>query len=128
MIKIISFVFCVLFIIIILKQSNVSTSPLVSLLAVSVLCVISLISITPTIEFVSTLTQMVEFDDGYFKILLKCIGICILYNICSNICKDCGESSLAYGTEIVCKFTVISLTLPIYVDVFNWIIKIWEST
>ena len=128
MIKIISFIIASLFLSIVLKNSKSNLSVLVTVVAAVLLITLSINTLLPTIEFISSLSQKINFDNGYLKIILKCIAICYLGNFCSNLCKDSGESTLAYSSEIVCKCMVVSLSLPIYMDVFKWILKLWEST
>ncbi len=127
MIKIISFILATLFLCIILKNCKSSITPFLSILSVVVLLVFSINTLLPTIEFIKSLSQKANLDNEYLKIILKCVAIGYLGNFCSNICKDNGEGTLALGSEIICKCTIISLTLPIYMDVFKWILKLWEN-
>lgn len=128
MIKIISFIIVSLFLSIVLKNSKSNMSVFVALLTAILIITLSVNTLLPTIDFISSICQKIKFNNGYLKIILKCIAICYLGNFCSNLCKDSGENTLAYSTEIVCKCTVVSLSLPIYMDVFKWILKLWESS
>ena len=128
MIKIISFILVTLFLIITLKAVKSNLPPLISVFVVVILLTISITNLMPTIEFLNSISQKVNFNNNYLKIILKCIAICYLGSFCSNICKDNGENSLALGADVICKCTIISLTLPIYMDVFEWILKLWENT
>jgi len=127
MIKIISFIIVALIVSIILKNIKSNLSPLVSIFVVISVCIFSVITISPTIDFINSLALKIDLKESYLITVLKCIAICFLSSICTNICKDSGENALAYSAEIACRFTVISLTLPIYMDIFNWILKIWEN-
>ena len=127
MIKAVLFIFCALFVCVILKNVKSSLPLFVSAFSSFAVCIFSLTIISPAVEFVDLLAQSVELNNDYLKIIFKCVAICFLCNICTNICKDTGENTLAYGAEVVCRFTIISVTLPIYMDVFNWIVKLWES-
>ncbi len=127
MIKIISFIICALFISIFLKNIKSSFPIYISIFVIVIISLYSLTFISPTIEFINNLSQKIEIESSYLTVILKCVAICFLCNICTNICKDAGENSLGYAAELVCRCSVIALTLPIYVDIFNWIIKLWEN-
>jgi len=125
MTKLIIFIFLALVIIILLKSIK-SVLPLyLTIFVIATVCISSFVSIMPTVEFINTLSDRINIEDRYLKIIIKCISVCFLCSVCTNICKDCGESSLAFAAEVVCRFSMISLTLPIYIDIFNWIIKLW---
>ena len=127
MIKIVSLIICALFACILLKSGKSTLTPFISIFVIVTVCSYSVVSLVPTIEFVKMLASQVNLNNNYLKIILKCVAICFLCNICTNICRDSGESTLAYSAEIACRFTVLSITLPIYIDIFNWIIKLWEN-
>ena len=46
------------------------------------------------------------------SILLKALGVAFLAQICSDICRDCGENSAAAGVELVAKLEILLLCLP----------------
>lgn len=53
-------------------------------------------------------------DGDSFGVLLKAIGICILTQFASDICRDAGESALASKLELAGKCTVLLLALPLF--------------
>lgn len=48
----------------------------------------------------------------YGEAMLKALGITYLTFICSSVCRDCGETSVAAGVEAVGKAELILLALP----------------
>lgn len=55
----------------------------------------------------------------YIAIMLKSLGISFLVKICSDICRDCGEGSLAFGIESAGKLCVIYMCLPLISDMLG---------
>ena len=49
---------------------------------------------------------------AYGETMLKGLGITYLTFICSSVCRDCGEASVASGVEAVGKAELILLSLP----------------
>lgn len=56
-------------------------------------------------------------------LIMKSICIAYLTHITSNICKDCGESSLAIGIDTIGKIEILVLSIPLIEE----IIKISED-
>jgi stage III sporulation protein AD len=49
--------------------------------------------------------------------MLKGLGVALLGRLCSDICRDCGEQTLASGIESVGRIVIFSLSLPMMSDV-----------
>ena len=67
--------------------------------------------ISPALNFARV--QLVASDTtAYGETMLKGLGITYLTFICSSVCRDCGEASVASGVEAVGKAELILLSLP----------------
>lgn len=51
--------------------------------------------------------------ESYFTLMLKALTICICCKISSDICRDCGEVSLASRVELAGRVGIIIISLPI---------------
>lgn len=60
----------------------------------------------------------------YISVMLKSLGISFLVKVCSDICKDCGEGSLAFGVESAGKLCVVYMCLPLVADILGYAGKI----
>lgn len=49
----------------------------------------------------------------YSMIIIKAVGISYLVQISSELCRECGESSIGTGIETVGKIELIVLSLPL---------------
>jgi len=49
-----------------------------------------------------------------YRILFKCLGICLLCQFCSDSCKDAKENALASKIEIAGKIMIISQSMPLF--------------
>ena len=52
-----------------------------------------------------------------FYVMIKALGIALVSKFCSDICRDCGENTIASGVESVGRMAMISLCLPILADI-----------
>ena len=55
-----------------------------------------------------------------FNLMLKALGIALLCKLCSDICRDCGESTLASGVEGVGRAAIFSLCLPVIAEIIEY--------
>ena len=55
----------------------------------------------------------------YVEIILKGLGIVILTQICSDICKDSGEGTLAGHIETLGKLELLLLCIPLIEEILG---------
>ena len=62
-----------------------------------------------------------------FSLMLKALGIAFVSKFCSDICRDCGEATLAGGVESVGKIAIISLCIPVVSEILGYASTILEA-
>lgn len=67
------------------------------------------------------ITQELEQNKSFYKILFKIMGITYLCEFSSGICKDAGYSSVAVQIEIIGKMLVLLSGVPILISVIETI-------
>lgn len=65
------------------------------------------------IEIVDTIRAYIGLDNVYILTVLKIIGITYVAEFASDVCKDCGYSSMANQVQVVGKLTVLCISMPI---------------
>ena len=78
--------------------------------------VIALIS--PIIKFLNGImgqTMPIE----YMEIILKTLAIAYMTQISAELCRECGENSIAFGIETVGKIEIVILSLPLISNVIS---------
>ncbi len=56
----------------------------------------------------------------YTGVMLKAIGIAVLCTVCGDICRDCGEGSIASCVEIAGNMLILSLCIPILREILGY--------
>ncbi len=96
-----------------LRQHNKT----VSLILIIFACIaVFLESVSYLTDIIGTLIGMVsglEETSAYLKIMFKVLGIALITQIISDLCRDCGESALAGQTEVAAKIFIVALILPL---------------
>ncbi len=65
------------------------------------------------VEIVETIRSYIGLDNVYILTVLKIIGISYVAEFASDVCKDCGYSSMANQVQVVGKLTVLCISMPI---------------
>ena len=86
----------------------------IKLAASVVMLSIIILYISPLTETVYLLYEKAGADEEYLTILFKALGICYISQFASDICKDCGEATLAMQAELAGKIALMLLALPLF--------------
>lgn len=103
---------CALMGVIILKGQKSEFAGLVSLAASVILLGASVMTFLPVIEYIFEAVEGTGFAK-YLSTLTKALGITLCVQLCSEVCRDAGEASLASKLELVGKAEILVLCLPL---------------
>lgn len=68
--------------------------------------------ISPIIKFLNDIMgQTLPLE--YMEIILKTLAIAYITQISSEMCRECGENSIAFGIETVGKIEIVILSIPL---------------
>lgn len=94
------------------------------LIAASALILIGLMkNIAQILSVFESLASKAQINSGYFKLVVKIVGIAYLAGFGAQICKDAGESSMAAKIELAGKIFILSLGVPIMAGLLEMIIR-----
>lgn len=119
MIKIVGIVLTALIINIVLKEYSREFVLFINLICAII--IFSLISkdLKALIDKLTYVTDNVSFVTPYIKIMLKILGISMLAQLLSDLCRDNGENTLANQTELSAKIIILVTALPIFTAIIN---------
>lgn len=96
-----------------LRQHNKSVSLILIIFACIAVFLESVSYLTDIIDTLSGIVSGLEETSAYLKIMFKVLGIALITQIISDLCRDCGESALAGQTEVAAKIFIVALILPL---------------
>ena len=67
-----------------------------------------------------------ELVSEAFSLMLKALGIALISKFCSDVCRDCGEGSLAGGVESMGRIAIISLCIPVLMEILGYASRILD--
>lgn len=75
-------------------------------------------AVLPFITFVKEIASE-RGVESYFTLMLKALAITFCCRTSAEICRDCGESSLASRVELAGKAGIVVISLPIIQQLFE---------
>lgn len=112
MIKTILFVIVGLIFILIFRQLRPEYSFLTRLAVIAIVSVALVSAVTAVIDYVGDFSLVTGMENDYIKIGIKILGISIITQTASDVCKDCGEQALSTQVEFVGRIALIGISLP----------------
>ena len=84
------------------------------------------IMVEPIVVQIYTVAAIGDDLLRYASVAIKAVGLAIITRLCSDMCRDCGEISLASGIELAFRFEVVILCLPFIKEIFNVALEIMD--
>ncbi|MDO5110914.1 MAG: SpoIIIAC/SpoIIIAD family protein [Clostridia bacterium] len=84
-----------------------------------VLLLSALETLTGIFSTLRTAFERYGIDVRYMGVAIKVIGIAYLIQFASNICKDAGESALSGKVELVGRVLILSVSVPVILDILD---------
>ena len=88
-------------------------------LAITVLLAIA--AFTVASPFAAFLSELIGGEQAlpHGSLLFKALGIAVLTQCASEICRECGEAGAASGVELIGKAEILLLCLPLINDLLS---------
>ena len=104
---------------VIINQYKPEYTALVAIATGLVILLLLVPEISLIMEYINEIAQVGEIDLSYGKTIVKALGICIVTQLASDTCRDCGQSSIASKIELGGKVSVLAVSIPIFVSLIE---------
>jgi len=108
----------------IIKPQRPEISMQITLMAGIAIFIIVITQLSSVIEILNSFAQKAGIQPEFLRTIIKITGIAYLTEFAASICKDSGESALAYKMEFAGKIIIIALAVPIFAAVLNLLVRI----
>ena len=78
----------------------------------------------PVLEFIQKIQRMDGLDGDLLSVILKVVGIGIIGEICTLICKDAGNESMGNVLQILSSVVVLRISIPVFEKLLTLLDKI----
>ncbi len=107
-----------------LNKSGKDFSVLLTLCVCAVIVSASVLFLEPVVAFIRKIAGVGLLDDGLLSTILKVVGIGLIAEICSLICKDAGNESMGKILQILSSCVVLWLSIPVFEELLSLLDKI----
>ncbi len=104
------------------QKSNKEYALLISFVAVVVLLFVILQRAEPLVNELETLSG--SLGSSAVQLVLQAVGITVIGQTVSRVCKDAGESALAYTVDLAARVAVLLAALPMVGDILNFLSEV----
>lgn len=119
MIKIAAFVIISLFLIIFLRDTKREFAIILTVACAIILFVTVADDLYSVAQSIYNLSSGMNNVHSYITLMLKILGISLIAQFVSDLCRDAGENALASQTETASKIIILIMTLPLFETVIN---------
>lgn len=119
MIKIAAFVIISLFLIIFLRDTKREFAIILTVACAIILFVTVADDLYSVAQSIYNLSSGMNNVHSYITLMLKILGISLIAQFVSDLCRDAGENALASQTETASKIIIHIMTLPLFETVIN---------
>lgn len=105
----------------VIKKSNPELSLMLGVLAAAVALYYGCRAIEPVLDMIREFSQSAALSSSFYTPVLKCLGIGIVTQIGSSICKDAGQAAAATGVELCGTAAAVLCTLPLVRSILSMI-------
>ena len=114
MIKLAALSLCCVFLAVILRERSRVFALSVSVLGACIIFYSTLSELRDIVSKLYGITDSISSAAPYIRLMLKVLGITLMTQLISDICRDNGENALASVIEISAKLIVVVLVLPLF--------------
>ena len=107
-----------------LNKSGKDFSVLLTLCVCAAVAVASISFLEPIISFVRKIAAIGQLDNGLLSTMLKVVGIGLIAEICTLVCKDAGNESMGKILQVLSSCVVLWLSIPVFEALLSLLDKI----
>lgn len=124
LLKIIGFVFCLAFILALVKQYRPEFALPLMVCGGAWLFFYITGQADSMFSKIRRISENVGVDIMYIEILFKIVGVSYLCEFCTAVCKDCGQAALGMKVELAGKLIILTASMPMFDELLNIITSV----
>lgn len=119
MIKVVGIVLTALIINIVLKNYSKEFTFLVNIVCTIIIFTSISKDLKGIVDRLTSISNEISVLLPYIKIMLKILGISMIAQLLSDLCRDNGENTLANQTELSAKIIILVTALPLFTTIMD---------
>ena len=119
MIKVVGIILTALIINIVLKNYSREFTLFVNIVCAVIIFTLISTDLKGIVDKLTSISSKVSILSPYIKIMLKILGISMIAQLLSDLCRDNGENTLANQTELSAKIIILVTSLPLFTTIMD---------
>lgn len=119
MIKVVGIVLTALIINIVLKNYSKEFTFLINIICTIIIFTLISKDLKGIVDRLTSISNEISVLLPYIKIMLKILGISMIAQLISDLCRDNGENTLANQTELSAKIIILVTALPLFTTIMD---------
>ena len=119
MIKVVGIVLTALIINIVLKNYSKEFTFLINIVCTIIIFTLISKDLKGIVDRLTSISNEISVLLPYIKIMLKILGISMIAQLLSVLCRDNGENTLANQTELSAKIIILVTALPLFTTIMD---------
>lgn len=119
MIKVVGIVLTALIINIVLKNYSKEFTFLINIVCTIIIFTLISKDLKGIVDRLTSISNEISVLLPYIKIMLKILGISMIAQLLSDLCRDNGENTLANQTELSAKIIILLTALPLFTTIMD---------
>lgn len=119
MIKVVGIVLTALIINIVLKNYSKEFTFLINIVCTIITFTLISKDLKGIVDRLTSISNEISVLLPYIKIMLKILGISMIAQLLSDLCRDNGENTLANQTELSAKIIILVTALPLFTTIMD---------
>ncbi len=104
---------------VLLKQYKPEYAFGVSLAAGAAILIFAVSRLGDVIGNIEEFVALSGINDEYYKIMMRCLGVCMITKITSETCKDCGQGSISAKIDMAGKIIILVIAMPLFSEIMS---------
>ena len=119
MIKVVGIVLTALIINIVLKNYSKEFTFLINIVCTIIIFTLISKDLKGIVDRLTSISNEISVLLPYIKIMLKILGISMIAQLLSDLCRDNGENTLENQTELSAKIIILVTALPLFTTIMD---------
>lgn len=119
MIKVVGIVLTALIINIVLKNYSKEFTFLINIVCTIIIFTLISKDLKGIVDRLTSISNEISVLLPYIKIMLKILGISMIAQLLSDLCRDNGENTLANQTDLSAKIIILVTALPLFTTIMD---------
>jgi len=104
---------------ILLKQYKPEYAFGISLAAGASILIFTVLKLSEVTETLESFVSVSGINNEYYKIMLRCLGVCMITKITSETCKDCGQGAISSKVDMAGKIIILVIAMPLFSEIIS---------